>query len=41
MKEEKVRKAVRQRYGKIAKSETCVCGCSSNSKSKSISEQIG
>jgi arsenite methyltransferase len=41
MKEEKVRKAVRQRYGKIAKSETCGCGCSPNSKSKSISEQIG
>ncbi len=35
MKEEKVRKAVRERYGKIAKTETCGCGCNS------ISQQIG
>jgi ubiquinone/menaquinone biosynthesis C-methylase UbiE len=32
MKEEKVRKAVRERYGKIAKTETCGCGCTSTSQ---------
>lgn len=32
MKEEKVRKAVRERYGKIAKTETCGCGCNSTSQ---------
>ena len=41
MKEEKVRKAVRQRYGKIAKKQSSGCGCSSPSNNKSISEQIG
>ena len=32
MKEEKVHKAVRERYGKIAKTETCGCGCNSTSQ---------
>ena len=32
MKEEKVRKAVRERYGKIAKTEPCGCGCNSTSQ---------
>ena len=36
MKEEKVRKIVREGYGKIAKAEKCGCGCGSE-----ISEQIG
>ena len=36
MKEEKVRKMVREGYGKIAKAEKCGCGCGSG-----ISEQIG
>lgn len=35
MKEEKVRKVVRDRYGKIAKAEKCGCGCTSTS------EQLG
>ncbi len=35
MKKDEVRKAVRQRYGQIAKVEKCGCGCSS------ASEQIG
>jgi arsenite methyltransferase len=35
MKDEKVRKAVRERYGKIAKTEKCGCGCTETS------EQIG
>ena len=43
MKEEKIRKAVRQRYGKIAKNQSSGggCGCTTASNSKSISEQIG
>jgi len=43
MKEEKVRKAVRQRYGKIAKTKTASCGygCASPTSGASISEQIG
>jgi len=36
MKEEKVKKIVRERYGKIAKTQSCGCGCGSN-----ISQQIG
>ena len=36
MKEEKVRKMVREGYGKIAKTEQCGCGCGSG-----ISQQIG
>jgi len=36
VKEEKVRKIVREGYGKIAKAEKCGCGCGSE-----ISEQIG
>lgn len=36
MKEEKVRKMVREGYGKIAKTEQCGCGCGSR-----ISQQIG
>lgn len=36
MKEEKVRKMVREGYGKIAKTEQCSCGCGSG-----ISQQIG
>ena len=36
MKEEKVRKMVREGYGKIAKTEQCGCGCGSD-----VSEQIG
>jgi arsenite methyltransferase len=36
VKEEKVRKMVREGYGKIAKAEKCGCGCGSG-----ISEQIG
>jgi len=32
MKEGKVRGAVRERYGKIAKTETCGCGCNSTSQ---------
>src|SRR4030066_833066 len=36
MKEEKVKKMVRKGYGKIAKMESCGCGCGSN-----VSEQIG
>jgi arsenite methyltransferase len=32
MKEEKIRKTVRERYGKIAKKETCGCGCASTSQ---------
>jgi len=36
VKEEKVRKMVREGYGKIAKAEKCGCGCGSE-----ISEQIG
>jgi ubiquinone/menaquinone biosynthesis C-methylase UbiE len=38
VKEEKVRKIVRERYGKIAKAEKCGCGCGSGSN---ISESIG
>ena len=43
MKEEKIRKAVRQRYGKIAKTKStdCGCGCTTATPGKSISEQIG
>lgn len=36
MKEEKVRKMVREGYGKIAKAEKCGCGCGSG-----VSQQIG
>jgi SAM-dependent methyltransferase len=36
VKEEKIRKMVREGYGKIAKAEQCGCGCGSG-----ISEQIG
>lgn len=36
MKEEKVRKIVRERYGKIATSEKCCCGCGSE-----VSENVG
>jgi arsenite methyltransferase len=36
LKEEKVRKMVRKGYSKIAKKESCGCGCGSN-----VSEQIG
>ncbi len=36
MKEEKVRKMVREGYGKIAKAQQCGCGCGSG-----ISEQVG
>ena len=36
MKEEELRKMVRERYGKIAKVDKCGCGCGSN-----ISQQIG
>ena len=32
MKEEKVRTAVRKRYGKIAKTDSCGCGCTSTSQ---------
>jgi arsenite methyltransferase len=38
MKEEKVRKMVRENYGKIAKAETCGCGCGDI---PNVSEQIG
>lgn len=38
MKEEKVRKMVRENYGKIAKAETCGCGCGAI---PNVSEQIG
>jgi arsenite methyltransferase len=38
MKEEKVRKMVREGYGKIAKAEKCGCGCGCGS---SVSENIG
>jgi len=38
MKEEKVRKMVREGYGKIAKAEKCGCGCGS---ATNVSEQIG
>ena len=38
MKEEKVRKIVREGYGKIAKAEKCGCGCGCGS---SVSENIG
>jgi arsenite methyltransferase len=38
MKEEKVRKAVRERYGKIAKTEPCGCGCTSTSQQIGYSE---
>jgi SAM-dependent methyltransferase len=44
MKEEKVRNAVRKRYGKIAKTESSSCGCgccTPPNAGKSISEQIG
>ena len=36
MKEGKIRKMVRENYGKIAKTQSCGCGCGSN-----LSEQIG
>lgn len=39
MKEEKVRKEVRERYGKIAKTETCGCGCTSTSQQIGYSEE--
>lgn len=38
MKEEKVRKMVREGYGKIAKAEKCGCGCGCGSQ---VSKQIG
>jgi arsenite methyltransferase len=38
MKKEKVRKMVRERYGKIATSEKCCCGCGCGSE---VSESIG
>ena len=41
MKEEKVRKAVRQRYGKIAKTQSPDCGCGCSAPSTSLSEQVG
>ena len=36
MSEEKVRKMVREGYGKIAKAERCGCGCGSD-----VSQQVG
>jgi arsenite methyltransferase len=41
MKEEKIRNAVRQRYGKIAKTESPNCGCGCSAPSTSLSEQVG
>ena len=38
MKEEKIKKMVREGYGKIAKAENCGCGCGSGSN---VSENIG
>ena len=42
MKEEKVRKMVREGYGKIAKEEKCGCGCSETSEQMGYSrEELG
>jgi arsenite methyltransferase len=41
MNDEKIRKNVRKRYGKIAKQEKTSCGCGCGGGSTNISEQIG
>jgi arsenite methyltransferase len=41
MKQEKIRKVVREKYGEIAKTKTGGCGCNCGCGSGSVSEQIG
>jgi SAM-dependent methyltransferase len=41
MKEEKIRKEVRERYGKIAKTESCGCGCGCTSTSQQVGYSEG